>query len=143
MSDQQRASFSHYMTFRLGDELFAVNVSHVREVLDLMPITRVPTAPSYMRGVVNVRGRAVPVVNLRAKFGLPDAVDTVQTRIMVLEIDAGGEACILGDRPTASTKFSSWRRRRSSRRPSWPRVGRAISSWAWPDERTTSSSSWT
>ena len=55
----------HYITFRLGDELFAINVFQVREVLDLGPVTRVPTAPSYLRGVVNVRGKAIAVVNLR------------------------------------------------------------------------------
>jgi purine-binding chemotaxis protein CheW len=86
----------HYMTFRLGDEMFAVNVSHVREVLDIMPITRVPKAPPAMRGVVNVRGKAVPVVNLRAKFGLAEAPDTLSTRIVVLELQVGGESCILG-----------------------------------------------
>jgi purine-binding chemotaxis protein CheW len=86
----------HYMTFRLGAELFAVDVFSVREVLDLLPITRVPTAPAYMRGVVNVRGRAVPVVSLRAKFGLPDAADTVHTRIIVLELVLDGEPCVLG-----------------------------------------------
>ena len=86
----------HYMTFRLGAELFAVDVFQVREVLDIMPITRVPTAPLYMRGVVNVRGKAVPVVSLRAKFGLPEASESVYTRIIVLELELAGEPCILG-----------------------------------------------
>lgn len=53
---------AHYITFRLGDELFAINVIGVREVLDMSVITRVPRAPSYMPGVVNVRGSAIPVV---------------------------------------------------------------------------------
>ena len=74
---------AQYITFKLGDELFAINVGQVREVLDLSLITRVPTAPPYMRGVVNVRGNAIPVVDLRLKFGLPQAPDTVQTRIVV------------------------------------------------------------
>jgi purine-binding chemotaxis protein CheW len=90
------ASSKHYMTFRLGDELFAVDVFQVREVLDLMPLTRVPTAPAYMRGVVNVRGKAIPVVSLRAKFGLPEAPTSVYTRIIVLELDLDGESCVLG-----------------------------------------------
>ena len=76
--------------------MFAVNVIHVREVLDLTPITRVPTAPAYMRGVVNVRGKAVPVVDLRAKFGLPVAADTAYTRILVLELELDGEAIVVG-----------------------------------------------
>ncbi|PTY02449.1 chemotaxis protein CheW [Opitutaceae bacterium EW11] len=85
-----------YLTFRLGAELFAINVSQVREVLDLSHVTKVPTAPAYMRGVVNVRGNAIPVVDLRQKFGLPATADTVNTRIVVLELMLGSELCVLG-----------------------------------------------
>lgn len=87
---------ANYITFRLGDELFAINVAQVREVLDLSSITRVPTAPPYMRGVVNVRGSAIPVVDLRLKFGLPQVKDTVNTRIVVMELDLDGESTIVG-----------------------------------------------
>lgn len=87
---------AQYITFRLGDEQFAINVGQVREVLDLSDITKVPTAPSYMRGVVNVRGKAIPVVDLRLMFGLPKGTDTVNTRILVLEIELGGETAVLG-----------------------------------------------
>jgi purine-binding chemotaxis protein CheW len=93
---ESAAESGQYITFRLGDELFAVNVIHVREVLDLTPITRVPTAPDYMRGVVNVRGKAIPVVDLRAKFGLPVTADTVHTRILVLELTLDGEPVVVG-----------------------------------------------
>ena len=85
-----------YMTFRLGDELFAIDVSQVREVLEISQITRVPTAPDYMRGVVNVRGQAIPVVDLRLRFGLPRVADTVHSRIIVMELDIDGEAAVLG-----------------------------------------------
>ncbi|SRR5581483_6862189 len=85
-----------YITFRLGDELFAVNVNQVREVLEVSHITRVPTAPAHMRGVVNVRGKAIPVVDLRLRFGLPQGVDTVGTRIIVLELEMDGEPLVLG-----------------------------------------------
>ncbi len=87
---------AQYITFRLGDELFAINVSQVREVLELTQITKVPTAPAYMRGVVNVRGSAIPVVDLRMKFGLPRVTDTVNTRVVVLELDIDGEETVLG-----------------------------------------------
>jgi len=80
----------NYITFKLGHELFAINVAQVREVLELSQITKVPTAPAYMRGVVNVRGKATPVVDLRLKFGLPPVPDTVHSRIVVLELDLGG-----------------------------------------------------
>ncbi len=85
-----------FLTYKLGDEMFAVAVAQVREVLELAPITKVPTAPGYMRGVVNVRGNAIPVVDLRVKFGLPPAADTLHTRIIVLELKLDGEPCVLG-----------------------------------------------
>ena len=90
------AAISSYITFKLGDELFAIDVARVREVLDLSEITRVPTAPPYMRGVVNVRGSAVPVVDLRLKFGLPPTPDTVDTRIVVIELELDGELTVVG-----------------------------------------------
>jgi purine-binding chemotaxis protein CheW len=85
-----------YMTFRLGDELFAIDVAQVREVLEIAQITRVPTAPECMRGVVNVRGQATPVVDLRLRFGLVEGSDTVHTRIIVMELELDGEATVLG-----------------------------------------------
>ena len=89
-------AISSYITFKLGDELFAIDVARVREVLDLSEITRVPTAPPYVRGVVNVRGSAVPVVDLRLKFGLPSTTDTVDTRIVVIELELDGELTVVG-----------------------------------------------
>jgi purine-binding chemotaxis protein CheW len=85
-----------YMTFKLGNELFAINVAQVREVLEVSEITRVPTAPEYMRGVVNVRGRAIPVVDLRLKFGLSRGSETVHTRIVVMELELDGETTVVG-----------------------------------------------
>jgi len=85
-----------YMTFKLGDELFAINVAQVREVLEVTQITKVPTAPSYMRGVVNVRGQSVPVIDLRLRFGLSKGVETVHTRIIVMELELDGETAVLG-----------------------------------------------
>ncbi|HEV2445768.1 MAG TPA: chemotaxis protein CheW, partial [Candidatus Sulfopaludibacter sp.] len=90
------AETRQYMTFKLGEELFAIDVGQVREVLEVPQITRVPTAPDYMRGVVNVRGRATPVVDLRLRFGLPRGGDTVHTRIIVMELELDGEATVLG-----------------------------------------------
>lgn len=90
------AEISQYMTFKLGNELFAINVAQVREVLEVSTITKVPTAPDYMRGVVNVRGKAIPVVDLRLRFGLPPAPDTVSTRVIVMELQLDGETTVLG-----------------------------------------------
>ena len=96
MSTAKITETARYLTFRLGDELFAINVFKAREVLDLSHITRVPTAPGYLRGVVNVRGNAIPVVDLRAKFGLPQAADTLHTSIIVMELQVDGEPIVVG-----------------------------------------------
>lgn len=87
---------AQYITFKLGEEFFAINVGQVREVLEIAQITRVPTAPGYMRGVVNVRGRAIPVVDLRLKFGLPPVADTVNSRVVVMELELDGETTVVG-----------------------------------------------
>lgn len=90
------SEISQYMTFKLGEELFAINVCQVREVLEVLQITKVPTAPPYMRGVVNVRGQAIPVVDLRMRFGLPSMPNSVNTRICVMELDIDGETTVIG-----------------------------------------------
>ncbi|MFP4541391.1 MAG: chemotaxis protein CheW [Opitutales bacterium] len=87
---------ARYLTFRLGDELFAINVFKAREVLDVTHITRVPTAPDYMRGVVNVRGSSIPVVDLRKRFGLPPVADSKHTRIIVMDLEMDDSHLILG-----------------------------------------------
>jgi purine-binding chemotaxis protein CheW len=96
MSTTTPIASAQYITFKLGDELFAIDVAQVREVLELPLITRVPTSPAYMRGVVNVRGKAVPIVDLRTKFGLPSAADTIHSRIVVMELMLDGESTVVG-----------------------------------------------
>lgn len=85
-----------YLTFKLADEIFAINVIQVREVLDLSTITKVPGTPDFMRGVINVRGSVVPVMDLRLKFGLTKTENTLDTRIVVMELSLEGEITVLG-----------------------------------------------
>jgi purine-binding chemotaxis protein CheW len=96
MSEKTRAEENQYLTFRLGDEMFALDVSQVREVLDISTITKMPRAPDFMRGVINVRGSVVPVIDLRRKFGLSKTEKTVDTRIVVMELDMDGEQTVFG-----------------------------------------------
>ena len=96
MSVEGITETTQFLTFRLGEEIFAVNVSQVREVLDISTITKVPRAPDFMRGVINVRGSVVPVVDLRLKFGMTKTENTVDTRIVVLELFIDGDETILG-----------------------------------------------
>lgn len=87
---------TQYLTFKLGDEMFAINVAQVREVLDISSITRVPRAPEFMRGVINVRGSVVPVVDLRLKFGMSRTENTVDSRVVVMELSLDGDLTVLG-----------------------------------------------
>ena len=85
-----------YLTFKLGDEMFAINVGQVREVLDITTITKVPRAPRFMRGVINVRGSVVPVVDLRLKFNMEKTESTVDSRIVVMELFLDNDQTVLG-----------------------------------------------
>ncbi len=84
------------LLFRLGTELFSFPVSSVREIVDVRGITHVPESPPFMIGVINLRGRVVPVVDLRLKFGLPAGERTQDTRVLVAEVQFPGEQAILG-----------------------------------------------
>ena len=87
---------TQYLTFKLGDELFALDIGKVREVLDFTSLTKVPQTPDYMRGVINLRGSVVPVVDLRLKFGMTMAEQTVNTCVIIVEVDMGGENVVMG-----------------------------------------------
>jgi purine-binding chemotaxis protein CheW len=85
-----------YLTFTLDDELFSVDVAKVREVLDYTNITKIPRTPEYMRGVFNLRGSVVPVIDLRLKFGMSKTENQRNTCIIVLEICLEDDTIILG-----------------------------------------------
>jgi purine-binding chemotaxis protein CheW len=90
------AETTQYLTFKLEEEIFTVDVSKVREILDYTPATKVPGTPEFMRGVINVRGNVVPVVDMRLKFGLSATEKTVDTCIVVMEIAVEEEKTVLG-----------------------------------------------
>ncbi|WP_035104131.1 chemotaxis protein CheW [Desulfohalovibrio reitneri] len=92
----EAADTSQYLTFTLADEIFALDIASVREVLELIAITRIPRTPAFMRGVINLRGHAVPVVDMRRKFGLDETEDTVNTCIIIVEVDVEGESTQIG-----------------------------------------------
>ena len=78
-----------YLIFTLGREEFGIRVLNVREIMGIQDITAVPHTPPYLRGVINLRGKVIPVVDLRTKFGLPGSEHTQRTCIIVVQI--GGE----------------------------------------------------
>lgn len=77
-----------YLTFGLGNEEFAIQVLRVREIMGIQEITAVPQTPGYVKGVLNLRGKVIPVVDLRLKFGLPEIEYTQRTCIIVAQIDS-------------------------------------------------------
>lgn len=85
-----------YLTFKLAEEVFSLDVSKVREILELTNITKVPRTPEYMRGVINLRGSVVPVVDLRLKFGMSATENTINTCIIVVEVKMDDEIIVLG-----------------------------------------------
>jgi purine-binding chemotaxis protein CheW len=87
---------AQYLTFGLGEEVFALDIAQVREVLDFTAITRVPRMPAFMRGVINLRGSVVPVVDLRVKFGMQSTERTVNTCIIIAELSLGQERTVIG-----------------------------------------------
>jgi purine-binding chemotaxis protein CheW len=87
---------TQYLTFNLADEIFAVDVGRVREILEITSITKVPQTPDFMRGVINLRGSVVPVIDMRLKFGMTETERTVNTCIIVVEVTMDGETIVLG-----------------------------------------------
>ena len=87
---------TQYLTFVLDGEVFAVDVARVREILEMPAITKVPQVPDYMRGIINLRGCVVPVIDLHMKFGMKEVAQTVNTCIIVVEVDMDGENIVLG-----------------------------------------------
>ena len=85
-----------YLTFLLGREEFAIQVLKVREIMGIQDITAVPQTPAYIKGVINLRGKVIPVVDLRLKFCLPEAEYTQRTCIIVVQVQAGEVAVHTG-----------------------------------------------
>ena len=73
-----------YLTFGLGAEDYGLEILKVREIMGLLDITSVPNTPHYVKGVVNIRGKVIAIVDLRSKFGMPETVTTDQTCIIVV-----------------------------------------------------------
>ena len=93
---EQEGQSNQYLTFKLADEVFALDIAKVREVLDFAMVTKVPQTPDFMCGVINLRGSVVPVVDMRLKFGMAKTEKTVNTCIIIVEIALDGETAILG-----------------------------------------------
>jgi purine-binding chemotaxis protein CheW len=85
-----------FLTFRLGAEEFGLEILRVREIIGLMDITRVPRTPPYIRGVINLRGKVIPVLELRSKFSMDIIEDTEETCIIVVDITIKDNSILMG-----------------------------------------------
>jgi purine-binding chemotaxis protein CheW len=85
-----------YLTFELGGEEFGIQVLKVREIMGIQDITEVPQTPAYVKGVINLRGKVIPVVDLRRKFGFAEAEHTERTCIIVVEVSGEAGPMLMG-----------------------------------------------
>ena len=95
-SDQQVSREGKYLTFSLAGEEYGIGILKVKEIIGLMPITPVPGTPEYIKGVINLRGKVIPVVDLRLKFGMERVESTERTCIIVVEIASCGNKIAMG-----------------------------------------------
>jgi purine-binding chemotaxis protein CheW len=95
-SAKTATSESQFVTLGIEREVFGVPVEAVLEILDMQSLFHVPEAPAYMLGLIDLRGRSVPVLDLRTKLGLPSIPPTETTRILVLEVQVAGRPLVLG-----------------------------------------------
>ncbi|RPH31060.1 MAG: chemotaxis protein CheW [Bacteroidales bacterium] len=96
MNNEDLSKINSFLSFKLGDEEFAAHVGKVLNILEMTKITEVPRAPEYMKGVINLRGTVLPVIDTRIKFGMPPTEYTTNTCIIVLDIDLDGESIHVG-----------------------------------------------
>ncbi len=85
-----------YLTFSLAGEEYGIGILKIKEIIGMMPITPVPRTPSFVKGVINLRGKVIPVVNLRLKFGMEESEYTERTCIIVVEIAVGRGSIQMG-----------------------------------------------
>ncbi len=96
MNDAVLTDTTQFLTFTLAEEIFAVDIIKVQEVLEYTEMTRIPQMPTFMRGVINLRGHVVPVIDMRLKFGMPPAERTINTCIIILEVETEDQKLVLG-----------------------------------------------
>jgi purine-binding chemotaxis protein CheW len=85
-----------YLTFRLAEEEYGLEILKVQEIIQMQAVTKVPRTPDYVRGVINLRGKVIPVIDLRKKFGLAAVADTEKTCIIVVQLTQGSGKLVMG-----------------------------------------------
>jgi purine-binding chemotaxis protein CheW len=85
-----------YLTFTLANEDYGIGILKIKEIIGMMPITKVPRCPEFVKGVINLRGKVIPVMDLRMRFGVEAADYTERTCIVVVEVESGSGNLIVG-----------------------------------------------
>ena len=93
---QTTINTAKYLTFTLADESYGIGILKVKEIIGMMPITSVPKTPGFVKGVINLRGKVIPIIDLRLKFDMESKDYTDRTCIIVVEIEAGKETVLIG-----------------------------------------------
>jgi purine-binding chemotaxis protein CheW len=92
----QTAKAGKYLTFQLGKEVYGIEILKVQEIIGMMPVTRVPKTPEFVRGVINLRGKVIPVIELRRKFQMETREDTERTCIVVVQVAGAAGMVTMG-----------------------------------------------
>jgi purine-binding chemotaxis protein CheW len=96
MEAKELLEMNQFLAFNLENEVFAFDISKVREVLEFDTVTKVPQTPDMMKGVINLRGSVVPVIDMRVKFGMGETEKTVNTVIIIIEVNLEGTSTMIG-----------------------------------------------
>jgi len=91
-----RAQAGKYLTFRLSNEDYGLEILKVQEIIGVMAATKMPRMPAFVRGIINLRGKLIPVIDMRSKFGLPAQADTAKTCIIVVQVISENERVTMG-----------------------------------------------
>jgi len=93
---EEQPMINQYLTFNVGGEDYAINVGNIREVLEFQSVSKVPRMPAYMRGIINLRGSVVPVIDLKMKFELGETEKSIDTSVVVTELKIGNDDVVVG-----------------------------------------------
>ena len=96
INEKEEKVQQQYLTFFLSDEEYAINIQRVKEIIEYTTVTKVPKVPEWIRGVINLRGNVVPVVDLTVRFGLEERPVTKTTCIVIVEVEQDSERTVMG-----------------------------------------------
>lgn len=96
IKEKEEVAQQQYLTFFLADEEYAINIQRVKEIIEYTAVTKVPKVPEWIRGVINLRGNVVPVVDLTVRFGLEESPVTKTTCIVIVEVEQDSERTVMG-----------------------------------------------